>query len=488
MPKCIYCFKEFDPLKVHFRALGPIIEKSELEKVASPGEDAISYLLQKMPNTNVVDDKLKEYFMAYKNMDVLTATRAATTTLAFDPGTYKHGVEIDIQEADGISYAKKIDFDTTVFCATRTSTHKCLCPHCHNTLPEEFGTRATVLLSIIGDSHSGKSVYIATLLNLLMKNELREFRSSIREVCEDRSQYTRIDGDIIRIFDKRELPEATDPNIDIPPIVYRLTYTYKDYEVPSRPTDVPREIDLVIYDIAGEICSDPVKLNEKGKNIIHSDGLIVLLNPMTLNVYSNHLKASNPTAFRASTPTMADVDDGGMNIMWVIKMFGALGMLLAKADDTNFAQMVPTAIVVSKSDLLTGEGTRHADHYSKYKDTPIYGNNGSYTSAHMGYLDRDDIGSLNLWVRRLVDTFSVGVLNTVDNMFPNASFFLSSALNQIPEPVLDDAGEVVGSRLEKNINPYRVMDPLLWILAKKGLLTFCSNPDKQRKKRKWGFH
>jgi hypothetical protein len=466
MAKCLYCFKEIDPMKVHFRAQDFVAEKSAVSVSES---EYFTAMKNSTEQGRVRDNELYNYFLAH-DIDADTARANATKYPSIDPEKYAGNVEVCVKTNDGIKYASKITLDKTFFSALKHETNERLCPHCHNTLPHGYGTRDSALISIIGDTNSGKTVFIAVLMNLLRGQGVGNLKTTLNTTLDPKaSNYETINENIDIIFTKRTVPVATNTLIDIMPLAYAMTYEHFN----SAHKATKKTIDLVLYDIAGEACSDSKLLEKKGQNIVNSDGLVFLLDPMSFKIYRDWLKANKPDAFRASQ----DSGDSSKTL-GIDRIYGMLDALFQYFEGGERIRNIPVALVVSKADLLIKEATRHEGHFARFKNTIPYTDKNEGGTASDGYLDKADIMRLNTHTRELVGTFSGNDPTLFCRMFTNTSFFLSSALNQIPVP-REGGGS---ARLNDDIRPYRVADSLLWILAMKGLIPYHHAPEPKAKK------
>lgn len=186
------------------------------------------------------------------------------------------------------------------------------CPKCQGVLPESYGEYPVKMLSVIGTTSSGKTVYLSNLLkfsNDNMRNPLMNYSYSVRpynsvfggdqnssllekvaDVCklelkenqwvEDREEHEKKrregvmvtedirKGDYIVI----NYPRATDPDDEIKPLIIELSYEFAD----DMEFSVCRH--LVLYDIAGESFKSPDDVRTC-KYLFHSDGFLCLISP-----------------------------------------------------------------------------------------------------------------------------------------------------------------------------------------------------------------
>ena len=73
------------------------------------------------------------------------------------------GVIFDAEELEKHGFVQRITYEAQ-------NSDQRICPNCQDILPIGYGMRETVLISILGDARSGKSVYLTMLINELENN------------------------------------------------------------------------------------------------------------------------------------------------------------------------------------------------------------------------------------------------------------------------------------------------------------------------------
>jgi hypothetical protein len=273
-------------------------------------------------------------------------------------------------------------------------------------------------MALIGTKASGKSHFIAVALHELEHRVGPRFNGSLTAL--DDATRDRIDKDLYpRLYESGVVLDATRSARGAAatrvPLVARLTLGQK----PSN---------LVFFDAAGEDLQSLDVLEHEGRYITHSDGLILIVDPLQIQAVRDDLAGS------VELPELtADV----------YTMLGRLAGLIREARGIPADRRidVPLAIAISKIDVLRG----------LLADThPVFSlpeHNGAFDRA----VARDISESLRAdvvgWVGERLDAF-------LKQEFADYAFFGVSALGEAP----------VGGRLRKGVSPHRIEDPVLWLL------------------------
>ena len=307
-----------------------------------------------------------------------------------------------------------------------------ICPRCHNHIPMEMVKKKGYIISIIGARSSGKTNYIATLINELFNNlcHLADLGTNAVNITDDSKFYTqhRYENDFFSILYKKKqcVPQTdiNDPRSRIP-LIYNLTNHGKN-------------IYLVFYDTAGENFADVKNIAGNVQYINESDAVIFLLDTFGIPYVHDKLNLKNDIVLRYN------------------KIVDNLLTYFRESDpairEAHFKK--PMALVFSKIDaILSNE--------DKFEDTALAGmsitNNSNYLDGSPIILsDFDSInvsmqGALSMWGEQ-------NFLNNIKNNYKNAKFFGVSALGGQPDKLNNIA----------TIKPYRVLDPLVWILHELG--------------------
>lgn len=318
--KCPYCFKEFAHDDVHFR-----IAESACTAAEKNNNGAENSVFARFIKKDEVDP---QYYEVWGDLRGGTPSDSIIDSFKV-PWVDKFNkknmiVGGDISDKDGIIGGYIYDDDGFVEgiedkCShTKSSTR--ICPYCHNKLPLRYGKNPQKFVSILGIATSGKTVF------------LKQFLSKINDDSQD-GILSHVNGSLVAFTlpeDDESPLELNEPLPDATPtlnfkVPYFITMTFnKD--------DALQTYDFVIYDVAGEILVNLVREQEdknKNKNklqflvgyIKKSDAIIMLIDPMQL---VNKPKPKYP----------------------------ASEMIKTLHSEFGGQVEVPTAVTISKSDLL----------------------------------------------------------------------------------------------------------------------------------------
>ncbi|MDE6379192.1 MAG: hypothetical protein K2L11_01870 [Muribaculaceae bacterium] len=328
-----------------------------------------------------------------------------------------------------------------------------VCPHCYNCIPEEMVKNGGQIISVIGSPSSGKTNYIISLIHELQENGHKvdlQVQPSQTHRDGDRldSTQNRFTNFENKLFEKRRVLDKTEVDTTDNPWIFRLSQRYTN-----------QEIYLVFYDTAGERFNENLK--NQVKYLRESSGIILLLDTLGISHVSDVLEKEGLENLGGK------VRDGLLNI------FTAIGNLSKDIRENLYSK--PAAIVMSKFDAVLD----HSDKLEFNTDEFKRGNRRVGSSyLETGKVDFDKIDAISQAIEtallgpwesgKLVQAarewtsqknrslpFAQQDMNDPDN---NYKFFGVSALGGMPDDTL---------QLSK-VAPYRVMDPLLWVLRKLG--------------------
>ncbi|GII75979.1 hypothetical protein Sru01_09610 [Sphaerisporangium rufum] len=308
------------------------------------------------------------------------------------------------------------------------------CPECHNRLPAEYCANPGKIVALVGAKGAGKSTYIAVLLHELTNRVGAELDASL-VACDDRT-IARYKRDFARpLYGEHRLLATTQPAAAEPrdPLVYLLTRT-----VPGRLRSRTVSLTLVLFDTAGEDLRSRESTETHLRYLNAADAIIFLLDPLELPGAKPAL--SGPARARGGV-NAADPDSDPINVI------SRVTELLRDRSGSGRLK-VPVAVAISKIDALReGMDARSALHRAR---TPS------------GTLDLDDREAVHEQVRALLEEWQAAMVDRyLRQHFTDFGLFGLSALGEIPA-----ADEVSPG----GIRPYRVEDPLLWLLYRFGMI------------------
>lgn len=317
------------------------------------------------------------------------------------------------------------------------TSHTVICPKCHNMIPKEMVEHKGYIISIIGARSSGKTNYITVLIDQLRKNgskigqNLGVLASTVADDNKNCTQSRYRENFYNVLFKKGELPEQTkieDKQSKIP-LIFTVTQA-----------GVKKPLYLVFYDTAGENFNDPKNISKNVKFLDESDAVIFLLDTFSIPYVHEKLGINGDIELNYDV-ILNNIVDHFRN-----------GDKAKKEAHFN----TPMAFAFSKIDAIL----QNADVFA---DTAIPGMSLDQNSPYLsgGGVRMDDIDAVSDGIRSALCMW--GEDNFVNNTtgaetYKNAKYFGFSALGKNP-----DTDNTI-----KGIMPYRVLDPLVWILDQLG--------------------
>lgn len=391
---CPHCFNKFSPDDVVFRA-------------AHYKEDDEQYCLQE-------DAKLNAYLDRFglEGSDELEAV-IPHTLFPEENKTYVDDVLISIKDHYNVETKKR------------------LCPYCHNDLPHSAGRAPSNIIAIIGASQVGKSVYMASLIHTLETVTAHNFEAACLPISSETSRRFRTQY-IDPLFVQNTLIESTQKERKQEPFIYQ--FKFKDAQ--------KAPLSLVFFDVAGEGMVEEDYLELYANHIKNSEGILFLVDPLQLSTIRNKIILSSNSA--------GDVTSLYQEARDVVVTLGE-SFISRQADGRT---SIPTAIVVTKSDMLEG--------LAKEDETYIRSNSNIFQNyIHKGYFNLNECENINGEVKHFIEQVDLAFLDAIEVHFKDVGYFAVSSLGQNP----------VDGKLKGVIQPMRVDEPFLWLLYKLGYIS-----------------
>lgn len=383
--RCPYCFEEFAHDEVHFRIAEGTCEDAK-NKLVKKGDTVDTEKFSRFLKSREIDQKFEK---------VWGSSRGGTPDFSVEDLFYVPWVDQSnkadmivgdyITDADG--FVEKIEDK-----CSHLPSYTRICPNCHNKLPLHYGKNPQKFISVLGVSASGKTVYLKQLLSKLTDSLEGGILSHVNGSYVDIG--LPVDDESSITLDK-PLPDSTkDLNFKIPNFI---TLTFKK-------DNVLTTYDFVIYDVAGEILVNLAKNNRNKFDffagyIKKSDAIITLIEPKQL--------VSNP---RPEYPASEMIST-------LYKVFGG-------------QVQVPTAITISKSDLLL------SSEFYKEKLNPngTFFNENSIITKNIPwdstkkYFYADEYKMLSGQLRKFYTAKANPFYESVNQQIADSSFFAVSSL------------------------------------------------------------
>jgi len=307
-----------------------------------------------------------------------------------------------------------------------------VCPKCNFELPLSIATTKNYPIAIIGAKETGKSNYVAVLINQL-KNEIgRSFDCSLM-ACGDKT-LNRYKSDFYDpLYRHKTCVRGSDAG-DVEPLIYSLLFQRKGKLFKKSVNDA---VSLTFFDTAGENLNSMATMQTHNRYLSHASGIILLLDPLQLPSVREELEGK----IRLPEEN-TDVNTILSRTIEIIRSGTGLTNLTKKID-------IPIAISFTKIDAVD----ELIDPASCLKND----------SAHIrkGIFDKKDFNDASEEMQSLVESWlGVELYQTVSMHFKNFGFFGLSALGSNPD---------VDNRIPK-FRPFRVADPFLWVLSREGII------------------
>ena len=316
--------------------------------------------------------------------------------------------------------------------ANKASCMKCtlakksiFCNVVNKEIPSDFLMGKNLSIALIGAKASGKSNYIGVLVNEIKKKMCASFNCILNLSASEESKYYYDEHYANPLFKNGRVVDATSQE-DIPPLIFPLRFMDKK----NRITKVTA---LSFYDTAGENLDSTSDILVNNRYIPNADGIILLLDPLQIPAIRQKLggKMDLPPQ---NTDTVEILSRIVQNIRDVKNIKGTI--------------KTPLALAFTKIDALEAFDVLRED--SCLKEESEHLKSGSFVLS--------DFESVNVEIQDLLENWlDSEILQQVKN-FNNYSFFGLTALGGVPT----DKGRKLH---DGKVNPRRVLDPLLWILA-----------------------
>lgn len=337
-------------------------------------------------------------------------------------------------------------FDTQLCPKCGYKSRRFVCPHCYNWLPTEMIENGADIISVIGSPSSGKTNYIVALIQQLRKYgykmNLQVIPTQIhRDGHKEESTqnlYKKLENQLFT--DKTVLQKTSDKKTDIPWIFHL-----------SQPS-TGKSIYLVFYDTAGEKFQSDIK--NTAKYLKESSAVIMILDTLSIDYVKEILEKKNQQGLGGVSANYDEIQTALNNF---------------KTESGTIIENRPYAFVFSKFDAII-DNKNDLDFAADEFVVGDKKSNSSYIKT--GVLDLSKVNSISETIEEaLYEQWDMGALadyalnwgakkgvRDPNNPYNKYKFFGVSAFGGMP----DESGTLT------KVEPYRVMDPLIWILHKLG--------------------
>lgn len=309
------------------------------------------------------------------------------------------------------------------------------CPVCHARLPDDIREAQTICIAMSGARTTGKSLYIAVLVKQLKR--LANALGSVLEPADDLTArtYARVYEEPLYV--QRGIMEPTQRSSNADSSV-RIPLVWSLGRIDGRRRYI------VLRDVAGEEMERPPEDVEHLAFLRHADAILFMFDPLAVPAVRSRLSG-------------------------LIPMSGELGgrpeAVLANLMRLLGTAAPPIGVVLSKFDAVQALADVDDQTWRSRMANPgaAYSRDGSDSDARY---DAPDGDLLHQEVRTLLlELGAADVVLALQNPSSGVPlpyrFFAVSALGAAPE----------GKRLDgRGIAPFRVLDPVRWVLSTKGVL------------------
>ena len=297
------------------------------------------------------------------------------------------------------------------------------CPDVGKEVPSGFLAGSSLPIALIGAKASGKSNYIAVLINEIRRKMTSRFNCTLDISCSEESKRYYDDYYYKPLFRDCRVVEGTDAG-EIPPLIFPLRFMDNRNRIKKVST-------LTFYDTAGENLDSDDSVLVFNRYIPNAKGIILLLDPLQV------------PAIRAQLQGKMALPEINTN---VAEILSRVIQNIRDVKNVRGTIKIPLALVFTKMDAL-----------EKFDIIPE-GSSLRMESEHLsrGAFVLSDFENTNIEMEAILENWLDAEILQMIKQFSSYSLFGLSALGDVPN------GSKIGST---EIRPKRVLDPLLWILA-----------------------
>ncbi|AXX32186.1 hypothetical protein KCV87_31590 [Actinosynnema pretiosum subsp. pretiosum] len=308
-----------------------------------------------------------------------------------------------------------------------------VCPACGKDLLRDYVDSGGRNIAVIGSSDSGKSTWVGVLVHEFQRGDVSTRFSGMSLDLLGESSRTRYTRDFsVPLFEEGRpvSPTATALRNAPEPLMFSLRFQRRRRFGPDRVAPVV----TVFYDTAGEDVARAQAMDQLISYLEAAEGIILLLDPVQMPRVREEVGSTAKTGFTDQ-----------------LHVVNRLGELLRERGSRSSAKRLrtPLAIALTKVDLLRAMFR---------PESPL-----RQPSRHDGVYDEQDSRDVHEEVRGWLDRwYDPAFDRTVANLFQDYRYFGLSALGAAP---------VSGTELAPSgVHPYRLEDPMLWLLARFGAI------------------
>lgn len=312
-----------------------------------------------------------------------------------------------------------------------------ICPKCEANLPMAIDDLSDFTIAIIGAKGSGKSHYVALLIERI-KQLFRTFDWTLQALTEETIDNYKENFYNPLFLDNVPL-QSTRKEAEPEPLMYSLKFGQSG-----------KRILLVFFDAAGEHFNNATTMSSMNRYIYNAAGIICLLDPLQMQAVREEIST-----------TGGDLPDKGCDTGEILERLNSvLRQGFEEKGHALGAKKIPTplALAFSKIDALKAPGPEYAGRILFDPDSMVY-----QDSRYQGYVEERELetihGHMESWLE--VADPQQHILQQCQD-FKTVKYFGFSALGAPPTDH--------NSKLGCPPRPYRVEDAFLWLLAINGFV------------------
>lgn len=315
-----------------------------------------------------------------------------------------------------------------------TLSRNIICAHCHSQLPNDIDTVEDMIIAIIGAKEVGKSHYITVLIEELRKKLSSDFNFAFG-FCTDQTNIRYLNEFRRPVYDEKRTITATHTalvNRSVrEPLIYILSF-HKD----KSKFKIKKNVILIFFDTAGEDLNQEDTMSTVNKYIYNSSGIIFLLDPLQLPYVRRSLPQGIPL------PQINTESESIIN--------RTINLIRNANRVRPGAQIdIPVAVSFTKIDALAPilDASSALRHPSRHRE--------------LGKIDPGDFENVSMEIESMLRQWEGhDFAQQIAVHFKHYAYFGLSALGCNPH----------GSNIIDEVRPFRVEDPLFWLLWKTGVL------------------
>lgn len=304
-----------------------------------------------------------------------------------------------------------------------------VCPHCGRTLPLTSGDFPSILIGLAGGRASGKSTYVGTLVHQIRNEVGARFGCTLQALDTETQRRYETEFALPLWEHGHEVQETA---LNASPLLYEMRFLGAGGSSTARGA-----VTLAFYDTAGEAFEQMRDISTRTPYLDRVGGLILFIDPLQAPEVREQVTDTGrlPPLVPESRPSRVVT-----NIASVLRQRGLL------EDGRPFR--TPVAVTLTKSDVLRDIGL--IEPQNRWLDRG---------EIHDGVFDPElHEGLKQMWEER-IRKWAPAAHQAVSVNFQHYAFFGVSATGCSP----DEFGNY------PEIAPWRVEEPLLWLLWKLGL-------------------